>query len=190
VSGKIVKTWIAILLLATSPVGAAQTARGAALAAPRIDVLSWPRMSPADFGCTMEKTLSHRDSRFNCALKGYRNRGDICKTPDTYYEGPAFPDGLATAVHPLATHVELSWEHGNLQAVSITLKGTWSEAQVRQAFKLPRAAASQLTVAEQKAHAWPGNIMDTDVQFPTQGETAVTLIGFDHMGAADVGCGE
>ncbi|MDR3447177.1 MULTISPECIES: hypothetical protein [unclassified Dyella] len=184
------KKWIAFGLLAVSSMATAQTTVDAALAAPRIDVRSWLRMSPADYGCFTEKTLGYRDTRFNCALKGYQNRGDICKTPDAYYEGPEFPDRLATDVHPLATRVVLSWEHGNLQAVSITLKGTWSEAQVRQAFHLPRAAASKLSIAEQKAHAWPQNIMDTDVQYPTQGQTAVTLIGFDHMGAADVGCGE
>jgi hypothetical protein len=185
-----VKKWIAFGLLAVSTMATAQTAVDTTLAAPRIDVRSWPRMSPADFGCFMEKTLGYRDARFNCALKGYRNRGDICKTPDAYNEGPEFPDRLAAAIHPQATHVELRWEHGNLQAMSITLKGTWSETQVRQTFKLPRAAASKLSVAEQKAHAWPENIMDTDVQYPTQGQTEVTLIGFDHMGAADVGCGE
>lgn len=184
------KKWIALGLLAMSPLATAQTTSDAGLPAPRIDVLSWPRMPAADFGCFMEKTLGHRDARFNCALKGYRNRGDICKTPDAYYEGPEFPDNLAARVHPLATHVELRWEHGNLQAVSITLKGTWSEAQVRQAFKLPRAAASKLSIAEQKKHAWPENIMDTDVQAPSPGQTDVTLTGFDHMGAADVGCGE
>jgi hypothetical protein len=161
----------------------------AALAAPSADVLSWPRMSVTDFGCYMEKTLHHRDARFNCALKVYRNFGDVCRTPDAYYEGPAFPEQLATAVHPLARHVELNWEHGNLQAVSITLKGTWSEAQVREAFKLPRTTASHLSATERKAHAWPENLMDSDVQFPSHDETEVTLTGFDHMGAGDVGCG-
>lgn len=184
------KTWLALGLLTLSAASAAQTHDGAALAAPRIDVRSWPRMSPADFGCFMEKTLGHRDTRFNCALKGYRNRGDICKTPDAYYEGPEFPDNLAAKVHPQATRVALHWEHGNLQALSITLNGTWDEAQVRQAFHLPHAATSKLSVAEQKAHAWPQNIMDTDVQYPAQGQTEVTLTAFDHMGAADVGCGE
>jgi hypothetical protein len=186
----IVKTWIAIALLAALPLGGAQATANAALAVPGVDVLSWPRMPAADFGCYLEKSLHHRDTRFNCALRGYRNQGDVCKNPDAYYEGPAFPDQLATTIHPLATHVALSWEHGNLQAVSITLKGTWSEAQVRQAFKLPRAAASELSVAEQKAHAWPENIMDTDVQYSSPGQTDVTLTGFDHIGGADVGCGE
>lgn len=146
-------------------------------------------MSSTEFGCRMEKMLGHRDTRFNCALNGYRNRGDICKTPDAYYEGPAFPDALASAVHPLATHVELSWEHGNLQAASLTLTGTWSEASVRRAFGLPRASVGKLTVAEHKAHAWPANLMDSEVQLSTPGETVVTLTGFDHMGGADMGCG-
>ena len=184
------KTWIAVALLAASLGGAAQASVEPGLAAPRIDILSWPRESAADFGCYMEKTLQHRDARFNCALRGYRNRADICKNPDAYYEGPGFPDDLASTVHPLATHVELSWEHGNLQAVGITLKGTWREADVRRVFKLPRAATYALSTAEQKAHAWPDNVMDTGVQFPAQDVTQVTLTGFDHIGGADVGCGE
>ena len=182
------KPWIAATLMAMAPLGAAGAVENSTLAAPSVDVLAWPRMSSPAFGCYMEKALKHRDARFNCSLKGYRNQGDVCQKPDAYEEGPAFPASLASAVHPQATRVELSWEHGDLQAVSITLKGTWSEADVRRAFHLPRAAAFQLSVAEQKAHAWPQNIMDTDVQYPTPGETAVTLTGFDHTGAGDVGC--
>nr|WP_200873903.1 hypothetical protein [Dyella japonica] len=184
------KTWIAVALLAVAPPGIAQAGAEPGLAAPHVNVLLWPRESAADFGCYMEKTLHHRDVRFNCALRGYRNRADICRNPDAYYEGPDFPDELASTVHPLATHIGLSWEHGNLQAVGITLKGTWNEADVRRVFGLPRTAAFGLTVAEQKAHAWPRNIMDTGVRFPTQDITEVTLTGFDHIGGADVGCGE
>lgn len=176
------------LLLASPLASGAGDNSAAVLAPPGMDVLAWPRMTSTSFGCLMEKQLSHRDAHFNCGLHGYRNRGDACGNPDVYYEGPAFPADRARAVHPLASAVELSWEHGDLQAVTITLKGIWPEAQVRTAFRLPRASGDHLSAAELDAHAWPANIMDTDVQYPSKDETAVTLTGFDHMGAADVGC--
>lgn len=152
-----------------------------------VDVLAWPRLSSSVFGCYMEKTLGHRDPRFNCALKGYDNQGDPCTNPTAYEEGPDFPARLAARVHPLAKDVELSWEHGELQQVTIVLQGMFDEVEVRKAFKLPRAEAYTLTEAEQGA--LPENIMDTSVQAdPSNGLTSVTLTGFDHMGAGDVDC--
>jgi hypothetical protein len=174
-------------------------ALGAELAPASLNVLAWPRMSSSEFGCYMEKTLGHRDPRFNCALKGYENQGDPCDNTEAYEEGPGFPASLATRVHPLATDVQLSWEHGELQQVTITLKGTLNEAEVRNAFKLPSADAYQLSEAQQQS--MPENLMDSSVQYqtlnssagegpsdPSQGLTSVMLTGFDHMGAGDVDC--
>ena len=93
-----------------------------ALPPPLLDVRTWPRMSVGAFGCYLEKSLGHRDPRFNCALKHYQNKGDPCKNTEAYYEGPDFPVSLALHVHPLATDVKLDWEHGELQSVTITLK--------------------------------------------------------------------
>lgn len=152
-----------------------------------VDVLAWPRLSSSAFGCYLEKTLGHRDKRFNCALKGYENQGDPCTNAAAYAEGPEFPARLAARVHPLAKDVELSWEHGELQQVTLVLKGTFNEVEVRRAFKLPRAEAYSLSEAEQGA--LPENIMDTSVQAdPSNGLTLVMLTGFDHMGAGDVDC--
>lgn len=160
---------------------------GADLPPASVDVLAWPRMSSSEFGCYMEKTLGHRDQRFNCALKGYENQGDPCTNTDAYEEGPIFPVSLAARIHPLAKDVQLSWEHGELQQVTIVLKGTLDEVEVRNAFKLPRAEAFKLSEAEQGA--LPGNIMDSSVQGdPSTGLTSVMLTGFDHMGAGDVDC--
>ncbi|MGF6110324.1 hypothetical protein [Pseudomonas frederiksbergensis] len=152
-----------------------------------VDVLAWPRMSSSAFGCYMEKTLGHRDKRFNCALKGYENQGDPCTNAAAYEEGPDFPAHLAARVHPLATQVQMSWEHGELQQVTIVLKGTLDEVAVRNAFKLPRTEAYLLSEAEQGA--LPENIMDARVQGdPSNGLTSLMLTGFDHMGAGDVDC--
>lgn len=161
----------------------AGSAQGAALVAPTLNVLAWPRMAPDAFGCYLEKNLGQRDPRFNCALQGYQNQGDPCHNPEAYNEGPAFPEQLASRVHPLATAVDLSWEHGALQQVTVTLRGTLSETQVRQAFNLPHAASAS-------AAKLPDNIMAAYVEAasPAQGLTSVTLLGFDHMGAGDVEC--
>lgn len=160
-------------------------------------------MTSPKFGCYVETTFDYRDKRFNCALKKYRNTGDACKNTKAYYEGPAFPDRLAARIHPLATKVDLDWEHGDLQMVTVTLKGTWNEADVRRTFGLPRAEGRKLTEAERRKQ--PDNLMDTSIQYPSNptddslgrrpsdpahGTTAVMLYGFDHMGAGDVECGE
>ncbi|WP_175910090.1 hypothetical protein [Burkholderia metallica] len=182
---------------------AANPSADTVLSHPTVDVRAWPRMASPAFGCTLEKTFGYRDKRFNCALKHYKNTGDACRNTTTYYEGPAFPDRLAARVHPLATKVDLDWEQGRLQMVTVTLKGTWNEADVRKAFGLPRAEGRKLTDAERRME--PDNLMDTSVQYPSgqtddsvarrpsnpaRGTTAVMLYGFDHMGAGDVDCGE
>ncbi|WP_213941329.1 hypothetical protein [Pseudomonas sp. dw_612] len=174
-------------------------ALGAGLPSPTVDVLAWPRMSSSEFGCYMEQSLGHRDKRFNCSLMGYENQGDPCSNVDTYTEGPELPASLAARIHPLATQVQLSWEHGELQQVTLLLKGTLNEAEVRNAFKLPRAEAYLLS--ETELGTLPENIMDTSVQYEStqdspgtgpsdssSGVTSVMLTGFDHMGAGDVEC--
>ena len=162
-------------------------ASGTELAPASINVLTWPRMSVSDFGCFMEKNLDNRDKRFNCALKGYKNKRDACSNTRAYDEGPAFPKALAAKVHPFATDVELHWEHGDLQQVVITLKGTFSEQEARRAFRLPVASAYKLDAAHIHADV-PENVIDTDVQHPGGDQTVVMITGFDHMGAGDVGC--
>ncbi|ALX15930.1 hypothetical protein P350_31440 [Burkholderia cepacia JBK9] len=195
---------LAVLVAAVPLLAAANPATtGATLPKPAVDIRAWPRMTSPRFGCYVETALGYRDKRFNCALKKYRNTGDACKNTKAYYEGPAFPDRLAASVHPLATKVDLNWEHGELQMVTVTLKGTWNATEVRKAFGLPRAEGSKLTEAELRSQ--PGNVMDTSVQYPSdaldeslakrpsnpaRGTTAVMLYGFDHMGAGDVDCGE
>ena len=68
----------------------AMQAHAAVLPSARIELMTWPRMNAASFGCYMEKTMGYRDKRFNCSLTHYKNAGDPCKNTDAYYEGPAF----------------------------------------------------------------------------------------------------
>jgi len=199
---KIRESALAVLVAAMPLLAAANPSTGATLPKPTVDVRAWPRMTSPKFGCYVETAFGYRDRRFNCTLKKYRNTGDACKNTKAYYEGPAFPDRLATSVHPLATKVDLDWEHGDLQMVTVTLKGTWNEVDVRNAFGLPRAEGRKLTEAELRTQ--PDNLMDTSVQYPSspldeslakrpsnpaRGTTAVMLYGFDHMGAGDGDCG-
>ncbi|CAB3749255.1 hypothetical protein GQ57_26580 [Burkholderia sp. MSh2] len=200
---KLRESALAVLVAAASLLAVANPATAATLQKPIVDIRAWPRMTSPEFGCYVETSFGYRDKRFNCSLKKYRNTGDACRNTKAYYEGPAFPDRLAAGVHPLATKVELDWEHGALQMVTVTLKGTWNEAEVRRAFGLPRAEGSRLTEAELRSQ--PDNLMNTSIQYPSdaldervakrpsdpaRGTTAVMLYGFDHMGAGDAGCGE
>ena len=131
---KIRESVLAVLVAAVPLLAAANPSSGTPVPKPTVDVRAWPRMTSPTFGCYVETTFGYRDKRFNCALKKYRNTGDACRNTKAYYEGPAFPDRLAASVHPLATKVELDWEQGRLQMVTVTLKGTWNEADVRKAF--------------------------------------------------------
>lgn len=145
-----------------------------------VDLMQWPRMDSPSFGCYMEKTFGHRDPRFNCSLKGYENKGDPCKNTDAYYEGPAFPGALASKVQPQVKDIDLSWEHGELQMVAITVTGEYSDQDVQRAFKLPSPVTD-------KAPA--GNVMSVDIDHGNRGVTVISLTGFDHQGAGDVDCG-
>lgn len=166
-------------------------APAAELQAPNLNVLAWPRMSSGELGCYLEQTLGHRDPRFNCALSHYQAPTDPCHDTDRYDEGPAFPPRLASRVHPLATDVELTWEHGQLQQLTLTLKGTLDAAQVRRAFGLPDTEGSATP-----EDGLPENIMSAQIESSpaslpgegSQGSTSITLTGFEHMGAGDVEC--
>jgi hypothetical protein len=161
---------------------------GTDLAPPGIDILTWPRMSAPDFGCHIEQTLGYRDGTFNCAskthqLKVYEKAHDPCEHAEAFHDGPSLPDALATRIHPLAEHVSIEWQGGKLQSVIVTLKGKYSEADVRKAFHLP--AGDQ---------GLPENIMQVEVgdanplHDKPKTETEVRLTAFDFMDAMDF-CG-
>jgi hypothetical protein len=133
----------------------------------RQEFTGWPRSRVDDFGCFLEKTFGYVDKKFNCRLKNYINKGDPCKNTTAYYEGPTFPENKAKEVHPLAKSIELSWEHGELQNLIITLNKKMTDAEVRKTFTLSEAASIQQCGLK---------------------NTCILLVGFDHMGAGDVDC--
>lgn len=126
------------------------------------------------FGCLLEQSLGHRDAKFNCALKGYVNQGDPCRKPDAYAEGPAFPDALASKIDRDVTHVELSWEHGELQSATFQFGKRLSKAEARRRLHLPAKL--------------PENVQSVDVQDCSKAGPCVILTGFEHQGAGDVNC--
>lgn len=204
-------TPVAGLFVVLLSIAAAQPALGASLPPPNVDISKWPQMSSKAFGCYLEKTFGYRDKRFHCGMKKYEPEGNVCTNAKGYYEGPEFPRRLAAKVHPLATDVQLDWESGGLQSVSVTLKGRWNEKELRKVFGLPPAQDSKLTDAQRKKV--PENLLDTRVHYspnsvsneyradadevtgrlpddPARGTTDIWLAGYEHMGAGDVDCGD
>ncbi len=133
------------------------------------DFTTWPRAGAKDFGCFLEKEFGHKDSKFNCSLKKYENKGDPCKNTKAYYQGPKFPAAKASLVNQKIQSIDLEWEHGDLQNISVTLKGRSLAAEAKRSFKLPEEA---------------------DIQDCGLKNTCIVIRGFDHQGAGDVDCGE
>ncbi|WP_158568879.1 MULTISPECIES: hypothetical protein [unclassified Duganella] len=151
-------------------------AYGGEVARARLDVLQWPRMSVRDFGCMLEQSLGHREPKFNCSLKKFKPVDNPCVS--AYYDGFEFPPALVSKVHPLLSNIELAWEHGQLQSVSLDFKGKIDANALRKAFGLD------------KTPAYPENIMSVDIQDCSRDSVCLLIQGFDHMGAGDVDCGK
>ena len=132
------------------------------------DFTTWPGAEVKEFGCFLEKEFGFRDKKFNCELRDYKNESNPCKGTDEYYEGPQFPKSKAKAIDRRITSVGLSWEHGRLQNVLITLDRKYSKKVLAGHFKLPAVTA---------------------IQNCNHNKTCLSLIGFDHIGAGDVNCG-
>jgi hypothetical protein len=132
------------------------------------DVTTWPRADARRFGCFLQTAFGIKDKKFNCNLNHYRNKGDPCEKTKAYYEGPRFPPDKVALVDKRFKFLDLSWEHGELQQVSIALEGKFSKQDLRATFNLPEKAS----------------IQDCSLK-----DTCIVLTGFDHLGAGDVVCG-
>ncbi len=135
---------------------------------------TWMRKSPVEIGCMLENELAFRDSIFNCAYEDYINNGDPCKNTDTYYEGPQFPDSLVSKIHSSITNISLSFEHGNLQELDISLKDSMLITDLKTIFNLPDSL--------------PENVMSINYGENPKYTKSLALIGFEHMGEGDVDC--
>lgn len=133
------------------------------------DFTTWPGADIKEFGCFVEKEFGYKDKKFNCSIKQYVNKGDPCKNTVEYYEGLAFPKALSGKVNDKIDSIDLAWEHGHLQSVSIILKGKYTQKTLKESFKLP---------------------VEASIQECSKTNTCIILNGFDHMGAGDADCGE
>ena len=154
-------------------------------------ILSWPRMRADRFGCMLEKVFDHRDPKFNCSLTYYKNKGDPCKNTTEYYSGPAFPRAKVASVDPLLANLELSWEHGNLQAVALTFKDKQSVSRITERYGLPtlKPGIDDHTLAEGKEFGKFPNIANISIQTCHKERNCLLIEGFEHMGAGEVDCG-
>jgi hypothetical protein len=153
------------------PLVAGQTPRPAA------GLPTWPRMRAVEFGCLLQTRFGARDPRWNCARPDPGPAGDPCGDTRAYYDGPAFPRAAAGAVAPGVLEVTLAWEHRDLQSAVFVLDGVLPEAEARRRLGLPAAGAPL-----------PPNVQAITVQRCATSRTCVDLVGFDHLGAADVEC--
>ena len=158
-----------ILVIASLLFGSAQTMAESDQILKAYDVTTWPRADARRFGCFLQTEFGHKDKKFNCNLESYRNNGDPCKDTKAYYEGPQFPPDKAALVDKRFKSLDLLWEHGDLQAIEITLAGKFSEQDLRTTFNLPENAS---------------------VQDCNSKDTCIVLTGFDHIGAGEVDCSE
>lgn len=151
----------------------------AAQAPSKKDVLSWPRTKADQFGCFLEKELGYKDPRFNCSLKNYVNQGSPCTATTEWTEGPAFPHKKAKTIHPLIEDINLAWEHGDLQGVSLTLRKKLTKKAVRKAFNLPK---------EESYPPSRANVSSISIQDCSLKATCLIIQGFDHQGAGETDC--
>ncbi len=140
-----------------------------------VDLSTWPRMSAVDFGCMMEKRFGHKDKRYHCGSAPPPD-ANPCTDPGGWGAGPAFPADKASAVGADVDSVSLDWEHGDLQAVNVTLNKGVPLARARGALGLP-----------DDAHK-PSNVQSVSVQQCSRDQVCVILEGFEHMGAGDLDC--
>ncbi len=153
-------------------------------------VLGWPRLRADRFGCMLQRRFGHRDPKFNCDLKGYQPQGDPCHDTRHYYEGPAFPDAAIPAVDPRLEAVELHWEHGELQAATLTFRGKIPVDDLVHRFGLPtlRRTPGDRVLADVAYPKGHDNLSHLSIERCGRGVTCLDLEGFEHQGAGDVDC--
>ena len=147
----------------------------------RHDILTWPGMNPVQFGCYIEKTFGIRDNAFHCSATPYVASGNPCTKGEAYAEGPAFPDAAAEKIHPAIKAIDLNWEHGELQQISINFKRKLSRAEIARMFSLPE----NFDVPQQKT-----KFIRIYIQECGSDGNCLGIQMFDHMGAGDVDCSE
>lgn len=150
-----------------------------------LDVLAWPGMEADRLGCLMERALGHRDPRFNCGQRGYSHGGNPCRPDDAYYDGPTFPQDRAAQVSPLLQRIDLAYEGGRVQSVTLVLQRRLPQEEIRRGLALPAPTAPL-----------PRNVAAVSIQGcrqdPRGGPDVCGVIlveGVAHRDAAEADCG-
>lgn len=157
---------------------------------------TWPRATLTEFGCLLERDGNHRDPHFNCSLTTYEY-GDACKPDTRLYDGPQIPPRLAEKHWPDLVAIDLAWEHGDLQAVSLRARQPQSYAWWIKTIGI-KSDEDKPPANRQPPRAggrWQSQIMyfDLDDCVMRDGATmcrSLSLQGFDHMGKGDYECPE
>lgn len=143
------------------------------------DLVSWPRMTVADFACLLEQRAGHADAQFNCAAsRKLSNWGDACHDTDLSYAGPQLPEALARQLNPHITAVDLDWEYGRLQSVNVTFDKIMTAEEVADIF--PDVNLEDPTSRE--------NLSNASLQDCAEDASCLYLEGFEHLGGGDVDC--
>lgn len=171
---------VALMMVSAEAVFAALPGKGAffvKLVPP--ELATWPRMKATDFGCMLEKRFGIRDPQFGCAADFDRmDWGDACLgAAGNYHVGPELPPSVAKSLPSPISAVQLEWEHGELQHLSVEFDRKVSEREVEALFGLRIDGPK------------PENLMSADLRDCAPGKSCLMLQGFEHMGAADLDCG-
>ncbi|KAF1054206.1 MAG: hypothetical protein GAK43_01003 [Stenotrophomonas maltophilia] len=143
------------------------------------ELLDWPRQNLADFACQLEQRTGQVDATFSCARsKQLSDWGDACHPTDLSDAGPQLPAALARQLDPRISEVQLEWEYGRLQSVSVTFARIVTPAQVKAIFP-----GLNLDSANQRP-----NLSSASLQECATNQSCLYLEGFEHMGGADVEC--
>lgn len=143
------------------------------------DLVSWPRMSVADFACLLEQRTGHGDAQFSCAAsKQLSNWGDACHDTDLSYAGPQLPEALVRQFDPRISAVDLDWEYGRLQSVNVTFDKIMTAEEVADIFP-------EVNLDDPGSRA---NLSNASLQDCATDSSCLYLEGFEHMGGADVDC--
>lgn len=100
------------------------------------NLLLWPGMGAAEFGCLLEKRFHHRDTHFNCDLKGCTDPGEPCPVEKTG-SGPVVPEKVAREIDSDIQKVQIVWQEGRLREVTFFIKGAYDKQRIKRKFALP-----------------------------------------------------
>src|SRR5690606_16040310 len=144
------------------------------------------RKTPPEIGCILESKLKYKDSIYNCSNKNYVNPGNPCGSDNQYYKGIKIPDSIARKIHSKFKSIELSFEHGNLQELSIVFKDSLRKTDILNTFKLPK---EKTEFPENIINISYGeNVFSKMKPLDTLYTRWLSITGFDHIGAGELDC--